>query len=140
MLSSILRLLSSHVPPTSLSLSLSVYIQADPPDFSKIPPEDIQTTVILLTCAYKGQEFIRVGYYVNNEYTDEALREDPPDNPIVDKLMRNILADKPRVTKFPINWGNEVAGGDGGDGGGDNEQQEQEQQEEEEEDAMMETE
>lgn len=57
--------------------------------------------------------------------------------------MRNILADKPRVTKFPINWGNEVAGGDGGDGGGDNEQQEQEQQEgeeEEEEDAMMETE
>lgn len=79
--------------------------QADPPDFAKIPPEDIQTTVVLLTCSYKTQEFIRVGYYVNNEYTDEALREDPPETPIVEKLMRNILADKPRVTKFPINWG-----------------------------------
>jgi hypothetical protein len=25
-------------------------------------------TVILLTCSYDGREFVRVGYYVNNEY------------------------------------------------------------------------
>ncbi len=31
------------------------------------------------------QEFIRVGYYVNTEYVDEVLRDDPPDNPEVDK-------------------------------------------------------
>ena len=31
------------------------------------------------------QEFIRVGYYVNTDYADEALREDPPDTLEVDK-------------------------------------------------------
>merc|ERR1719352_1687597 len=49
-------------------------------------------------------EFIRVGYYVNNEYQDDELRENPPDVPIISKLQRNILADKPRVTKFPIEF------------------------------------
>jgi len=79
--------------------------QADPPNFSALPPGDIVgVTIILLTCSYKNQEFLRVGYYVNNEYEDEALREDPPAAPVIDKLARNILADKPRVTRFPINW------------------------------------
>lgn len=51
-----------------------------------------------------GQEFIRVGYYVNNDYDDEQLREEPPTKVLIDKVQRNILADKPRVTKFPINF------------------------------------
>lgn len=85
--------------------------QADPPNFSVLPSQDIVgVTIILLTCSYRNQEFLRVGYYVNNEYEDEAMREDPPANPQIDKLMRNILADKPRVTKFPIDWeGNQAA-------------------------------
>ena len=58
-------------------------------------------TVILLTCAYNGQEFIRVGYYVNNEYADEALREAPPATVDIERVARNILAEKPRVTRFP---------------------------------------
>ena len=29
------------------------------------------------------QEFIRVGYYVNNEYADPQLREAPPEKPII---------------------------------------------------------
>lgn len=51
-----------------------------------------------------GQEFIRVGYYVNNDYDDEQLREEPPPRILIDRIQRNILADKPRVTKFPINF------------------------------------
>ncbi|KAL4446820.1 hypothetical protein ABPG77_008064 [Micractinium sp. CCAP 211/92] len=79
--------------------------QADPPEFSKIPPDDVVgVTVILLTCSYKNQEFIRVGYYVNNEYLEEELRDNPPELPLIDRLHRNILADKPRVTKFNIDW------------------------------------
>lgn len=77
--------------------------QADPPEPSKIPEEDIiGVTVLLLTCSFMGQEFLRVGYYVSNEYVDEALREEPPAKVIIDRVQRNILADKPRVTKFPI--------------------------------------
>lgn len=79
--------------------------QADPPDPSKIREEDIiGVTVLLLTCSYMGQEFIRVGYYVNNDYDDEQLREEPPQKVLIDRVQRNILADKPRVTKFPINF------------------------------------
>ncbi|KAA0046301.1 hypothetical protein IC582_021990 [Cucumis melo] len=80
-------------------------LQADPPDPSKIREEDITgVTVLLLTCSYMGQEFVRVGYYVNNDYDDEQLREEPPPKVLIDRVQRNILADKPRVTKFPINF------------------------------------
>ncbi|KAL7611230.1 probable histone chaperone ASF1A [Lactuca sativa] len=79
--------------------------EADPPDALKIREEDIiGVTVLLLTCSYLGQEFVRVGYYVNNDYEDEHLKEEPPQKVLIDKVQRNILADKPRVTKFPINF------------------------------------
>ncbi|KAE9449482.1 hypothetical protein C3L33_18618, partial [Rhododendron williamsianum] len=76
--------------------------EADPPDPSKIREDDIiGVTVLLLTCSYLGQEFIRVGYYVNNDYEDAQLREEPPAKVLIDKVQRDILSDKPRVTKFP---------------------------------------
>jgi histone chaperone ASF1 len=91
-------------------------LQADAPDPSKLPPEDLLgVTVVLVTCSYKEREFVRVGYYVNNEYHDpnappQQEGEDPPalPNPIpLEHIQRQILADKPRVTKFPISWGDE---------------------------------
>eukprot|EP00245_Coleochaete_scutata_P013322 TRINITY_DN5387_c0_g1_i1.p1 TRINITY_DN5387_c0_g1~~TRINITY_DN5387_c0_g1_i1.p1 ORF type:complete len:183 (+),score=36.34 TRINITY_DN5387_c0_g1_i1:276-824(+) len=92
------------VGPVELG-SYRFVFQADPPEYAKIPVQDIVgVTVILLTCAYRNEEFIRVGYYVNNEYVDEELREEPPANVLIDRVQRNILADKPRVTKFPITW------------------------------------
>ncbi|KAM7271460.1 hypothetical protein ACFE04_030674 [Oxalis oulophora] len=79
--------------------------EADPPDPTKIREEDIiGVTVLLLTCSYLGHEFVRVGYYVNNDYEDEQLKEEPPTRVLIDKIQRNILVDKPRVTKFPINF------------------------------------
>ncbi|XP_073844076.1 histone chaperone asf1 [Musca autumnalis] len=79
--------------------------QADPPDVTKIPEQDaVGVTIVLLTCSYRGQEFVRVGYFVNNEYTDPEMRENPPPKPLYDQLTRNILATKPRVTRFKINW------------------------------------
>ncbi|KAI5280158.1 Histone chaperone asf1, partial [Ascosphaera acerosa] len=77
--------------------------EADPPDMKRIPASEILgVTVILLTCSYDGREFVRVGYYVNNEYDDPALNETPPPVPLVERVQRNILADKPRVTRFAI--------------------------------------
>src|ERR1700761_4781608 len=79
--------------------------EADPPNTGAIPSSEILgVTVILLTCAYDGREFVRVGYYVNNEYTDETLAENPPSKPVMEKIRRNILAEKPRVTRFAIKW------------------------------------
>ncbi|KAJ8306440.1 hypothetical protein KUTeg_016985 [Tegillarca granosa] len=51
-----------------------------------------------------AKEFIRVGYYVNNEYQDQELKENPPSSPIYSKLERSILATQPRVTRFKIDW------------------------------------
>ena len=45
----------------------------------KIPQDSIiGVTVVLLSCSYKNKEFARVGYYVNNDYGDPELRENPP--------------------------------------------------------------
>uniref|UniRef100_A0A8C9GEY2 Histone chaperone ASF1 n=1 Tax=Piliocolobus tephrosceles TaxID=591936 RepID=A0A8C9GEY2_9PRIM len=81
--------------------------QADAPNPSLIPETDaVGVTVVLITCTYHGQEFIRVGYYVNNEYLNPELRENPPMKPDFSQLQRNILASNPRVTRFHINWDN----------------------------------
>nr|XP_033781407.1 histone chaperone ASF1B [Geotrypetes seraphini] len=81
--------------------------QADAPNSSLIPETDaVGVTVVLITCTYRGQEFIRVGYYVNNEYVSPELRENPPLKPDFSQLQRNILAPNPRVTRFHINWDN----------------------------------
>lgn len=83
----------------------SFILEANPPDHQKIPADDlVSVTVVLLDCLYKGRIFIRVGYYVNTEYGEEALREAPPNPPQLDRLTRSILADQPRVTRFQIEF------------------------------------
>ena len=68
---------------------------------SKIQKDElVGVTAILLTCSYNSQEFFRVGYYVNNLYEDPEMNENPPAEPVVSKLIRHILVEKPRVTKF----------------------------------------
>jgi histone chaperone ASF1 len=79
--------------------------QTEPPNPSKIPKEDIiGITAVLITCSYGKTEFVRIGYYVNNAYEDPELELNPPADIKIEKLVRRILADKPRITKFPINW------------------------------------
>lgn len=81
---------------------------AEPPALNKIPTSELLgVTVILLTGAYDGREFIRVGYYVNNEYDNPEMNADPPKQPQIDRLSKNILAEKPRVTRFSIKWDSE---------------------------------
>lgn len=103
------------------SLRIYVLIQAAAPSPSRIPASDlIGVTVILITCSYAEQEFVRIGYYVNTEYGDLALKAlydasleegaqekgitapDPTQH--IDALVRNVLGEKPRVTKFNIKW------------------------------------
>lgn len=83
----------------------SFEFEAAAPSPSKIPPEDLLgVTVILLTASYRDQEFIRVGYYVNNSYETEELRENPPEKVDLTQVRREVLVSKPRVTRFNIKW------------------------------------
>jgi len=71
----------------------------------------VGVTAVLLTCSYKdSQEFLRVGYYVNVEYDTPELNENPPATPQIERLSRHVLAEKPRVTKFQIDWDDLPAG------------------------------
>lgn len=88
-------------------------LETDAPDPTLIPQSDLLgITVILVTCSYREQEFARVGYYVNNEFIpfegyDPAVHgEDYPVD--ISKVTRTIVADKPRVTRFPIQWDGEL--------------------------------
>lgn len=47
----------------------------------------VGVTVTLLSCSYDEQEFIKIGYYVTNEYEkDPELKENPPEKPILEKV------------------------------------------------------
>lgn len=97
------------VGPIPIGVNKFIF-EADPPDTKRIPDAEILgVTVILLTCAYDNREFVRVGYYVNNEYDSDELNADPPAKPILEKVRRNVLAEKPRVTRFAIKWDSEAS-------------------------------
>jgi len=49
------------------------------------------------------KEFLRVGYYVSNEYDDPEMQENPPDKPDFERLRRNILASNPRYKNL-LKW------------------------------------
>jgi histone chaperone ASF1 len=92
------------VGPVPVGVNKFVF-SADPPSPDLIPASElVSVTVILLSCSYNGKEFVRVGYYVNNEYDNEEMRNDPPSKVQIDRVVRNILAEKPRVTRFNIVW------------------------------------
>ncbi len=80
--------------------------EAPAPQPGRLPESDtVGVTAVLLTCSYKeNQEFLRVGYYVNIEYDNQEMIDNPPARPDISRLTRHILAEKPRVTKFQIDW------------------------------------
>mmetsp|Transcript_11446 Transcript_11446/g.19030 ORF Transcript_11446/g.19030 Transcript_11446/m.19030 type:complete len:303 (+) Transcript_11446:125-1033(+) len=144
-------------------------LQADAPDPTLMfPHSPLGITVVLITCSYRDHEFVRIGYYVNNDYSyptiteaeatvegegesslssllqqqqqqesqspaaaaqqqprvlmidDDTMNDDDDDDAMLTtpqpqfnnssmsldltKIVRTVLADKPRVTRFAIPW------------------------------------
>ena len=75
------------------------------PDVQRIPTAQLLgMTIVRLQGRFRGQEFVRIGYYVQTEYDTKELNSDPPPVPALDHLVRTIVADQPRVTRFQIKW------------------------------------
>lgn len=93
------------VGPVPIGTSRFV-LQTDCPNPARIPDEDLLgATVVMVMCFYKNREFIRVGYWVANTYAlPLADGEEPPVPAPVEHIKRAVLADKPRVTRYPIDW------------------------------------
>eukprot|EP00598_Pedospumella_elongata_P001593 CAMPEP_0184984560 /NCGR_PEP_ID=MMETSP1098-20130426/13499_1 /TAXON_ID=89044 /ORGANISM="Spumella elongata, Strain CCAP 955/1" /LENGTH=257 /DNA_ID=CAMNT_0027508567 /DNA_START=113 /DNA_END=886 /DNA_ORIENTATION=- len=97
------------VGPVSIGINRFV-LQANAPNPQSINNQDlIGVTVILITCSFMDNKFVQIGYYVNNEYSEPFEPENFPNPVDISKLYRNILADQPRVTRFPIDWSGDAS-------------------------------
>ena len=77
------------------------------PDIKQIPESEILgVTAVILCCSYNNQEFFRCGYYLNNIYDNEEMNLNPPEKVDQNRIIRSLLADKPRITRFNIEWDN----------------------------------
>lgn len=65
-------------------------------------PEDcvLGLTVVFLSGCYRSQEFVRIGYYVNNTCSSGWKQ--------FSQIQRCILAEKPRITLTPILWDSRI--------------------------------
>jgi hypothetical protein len=73
-------------------------LQVPAPDSSRIPAADVLgVTIVLLTCSYNGAEFIRVGYYVNNEHPDFLPAPEPPAEDADDDMDTDDVVGSKRV-------------------------------------------
>ena len=88
--------------------SMKFEFTGEAPDISLIPESEILgVTAIVLCCSYNNQEFFRCGYYLNNLYDNEEMNLNPPEKIEQNRIIRSLLADKPRITRFDIEWDNE---------------------------------
>lgn len=81
------------------------FLESDAPAVEAIPPEDVLGVTVLLICfQYRGQQFLRVGYYTQVAYFDDQLNAQPPAIPLADQLGRLLVMAQPAVTILPITW------------------------------------
>lgn len=63
---------------------------------------------MLVRASYKEQEFVSIGYIVENEYDSEELRAldeaQRPDPALVQQIQRKIVTEKPKVHRYNIKW------------------------------------
>jgi histone chaperone ASF1 len=91
------------VGPLEVGQSRFVF-RAPPPQLSRIPSKDvIGVTVMILWVSYRGADFCKVGYYVNNEWQgdEEEARRGAPDPA---RISRDVLASRMKISKFAIDW------------------------------------
>lgn len=81
-------------------------IESACPDFSKTKIEDVLgmgygyflgTAAVMISVAYEGQEFWRVGFYVINQILGEGDLK-------WESISRKIITESPRVMRFDIEW------------------------------------
>ena len=91
-------------PPNQLG-KMKFQFDGECPKVNLIPENDVVgVAAILLCCSYNGQEFFRCGYYLNVTYDNEEMNINRPEKVDVNHLVRNLLADKPRIVRYEIDW------------------------------------
>lgn len=89
-----------NVGPIEVGMNRFV-LKANPPKLEDIPVDDFKFTVIMLKAFYNDNEFIRIGYYVNNVLPDEI---DNPSQCPLNQIQRQILLEDTTVHQNQIPW------------------------------------
>jgi histone chaperone ASF1 len=81
-------------------------LETPAPDAARIPADDLLgSTICFVSCAYRGREFVRVGYWVSNTYTEPLAEGEQAPKPCpTNQIERRILDAQPRVTRWTIQW------------------------------------
>ena len=81
-------------------------LETPAPNAALIPPADLLgSTICFVSCAYRGQEFVRVGYWVSNAYSEPLAEGEAPPMPCpTDKIVRTVLDQQPRVPRWTMSW------------------------------------
>jgi len=91
-------------PPNQLG-KMKIQFDGECPKVNLIPENDVVgVAAILICCSYNEQEFFRCGYYLNVSYDNEEMNIYMPEKADVNHLVRNLLADKPRIVRYEIDW------------------------------------
>ncbi|KAL8275122.1 hypothetical protein Esti_001001 [Eimeria stiedai] len=81
--------------------ALAFEFAVNAPDFTQMDPGSVEGMQAVLVCGlYKGKEFVRIGYYLNNAYSDSTLRENPPEVPLYDRLIE--WDDEEEISPSPL--------------------------------------
>jgi histone chaperone ASF1 len=79
--------------------------EAPAPNLQKLQAEDLMdVTVLLLKCKYHDQLFNKIAWFITHTYTEPELIDNPPDQPIIEKMERTVITEDLRVTSYPIKW------------------------------------
>lgn len=76
-------------------------LTTDPPEISRIPADELPLSVVMLKAYYNEQEFISIGYYVQNNVPDQI----DPQELDPKTLERQIITEDTTVHSSQIKWG-----------------------------------
>lgn len=79
-------------------------LRVDPPDYKEIPQEEwIKTMFVIVSCKYKNQEHIRIGYFVQHEYSEiiESGSCAYNDRLNPNLVIRKIITEYPFILTYP---------------------------------------
>lgn len=79
-------------------------VEVPPPDFRGFPQKEdlLGVSAFVLDVSYKGKEFFRVGYFVYHHYASPVFIENDPPEVMIEDVVRNVLTEKPRITRFDV--------------------------------------
>jgi histone chaperone ASF1 len=92
------------IGPLSVGVN-ELVLEHGPPAINRIPADELfEVTGLYIVFAYRGQTFLRVGYYAKIAFWDDRHMLNPPAQLDLSLLGRNVLMQRPMVTTYPVDW------------------------------------